>query len=97
MEDINTRTEKVRRFIAVEKNKEINRTWNDTLKGLDESKRRLEEELKKRAIPFALVGTTYRVTQAHPFPGRWSRLPAEGSGVCQVLRRPVVGARHHKM
>ena len=32
---------------AVEKNKEINRTWNDTLKGLDESKRRLEEELKK--------------------------------------------------
>ena len=47
MEDINTRTEKVRRFIAVEKNKEINRTWNDTLKGLDESKRRLEEELKK--------------------------------------------------
>jgi len=47
LEDINTRTEKVRRFIAVEKNKEINRTWNDTLKGLDESKRRLEEELKK--------------------------------------------------
>ena len=47
MEDINTRTEKVRRFIAVEKNKEINRTWDDTLKGLDESKRRLEEELKK--------------------------------------------------
>jgi len=47
LEDINTRTEKARRFIAVEKNKEINRTWNDTLKGLDESKRRLEEELKK--------------------------------------------------
>jgi len=62
LEDINTRTEKVRRFIAVEKNKEINRTWNDTLKGLDESKRRLEEELKKYRRIFFCSAFNLRLT-----------------------------------